>query len=198
MAKAPKASLLALVLTLLACAWSAVPAFGSAKDVIKDCSEDGILNGHYSHSELAKALAQLPADLDEYTDCRAVIRAAELRSAGKRPPAGPGNVDTASPPSAKEQKKLSDATKSPGQLTIGGKGVTPGASGAPFKNAGFGTNLPTLVLLLLLAMAGAMIAAAVLALRRRYPALTSMEGPIADPIRKLTTRMRDGISRFRR
>jgi hypothetical protein len=61
MAKAPKASLLALVLTLLACAWSAVPAFGSAKDVIKDCSEDGILNGHYSHSELAKALAQLPA-----------------------------------------------------------------------------------------------------------------------------------------
>jgi hypothetical protein len=54
------------------------------------------------------------------------------------------------------------------------------------------------VLLLLLAMAGAMIAAAVLALRRRYPALMSMDGPVGDPIRKLTNRVKDGISRFRR
>jgi len=47
-------------------------------------------------------------------------------------------------------------------------------------------------------MAGAMIAAAVLALRRRYPALMSTNGPVVDPIRKLTNRLKDGISRFRR
>jgi len=198
MARAPKASVLAVVLALCAGAWLAVPAFGSARDVIKDCSEDGVLNGHYSHSELAKALAQLPADLDEYTDCRAIIRAALLRSASKKPPPGPGNVNTTSPPSAGEQQKLHDASKSPGEVTIGGKGITPGARGAPFKTAGFGTNLPTLVLLVLLAMAGAMIAAAVLALRRRYPALMTMDGPVAEPIRKLTNRLKDGVSRFRR
>src|SRR4029078_3932906 len=99
MARAPKASFLAVALALFACAWFAAPVFGSAKDVIKDCSEDGILNGHYSHSELAKALQQLPSDLAEYTDCRAVIRSAELRSANKKAAPGPGNVDTASPAS---------------------------------------------------------------------------------------------------
>src|SRR2546423_15018920 len=116
MARAPKASFLAVALALLAGACFAVPAFGSAKDVIKDCSEDGVLNGHYSHSELAKALAQLPSDIDEYTDCRAVIRSAELRSASKRKGAGPGNVDTVSPPSANEQQKLHDAAKSAGPV----------------------------------------------------------------------------------
>ena len=77
MARAPKASF-AVALALLASALVAAPAFGSAKDVIRDCTEDGVLNGHYSHGELAKALDQLPSDLDEYTDCRAVIRSAQL------------------------------------------------------------------------------------------------------------------------
>jgi hypothetical protein len=120
-----------------------------------------------------------------------------LRSAAKKPAPGPGNVNTVSPPSAGEQQKLQKASKSPGQLTIGGKAVTPGGRGAAFKTAGFG-SLPLLVLLMLLAMAGAMMAAAVLALRRRYPALMTMDGPIGEPIRKLTNRKKDGISRFRR
>ena len=41
-----------------------------------------LFNGHYSHGDLTKALDQLPSDLDEYTDCRAVIRSAQLGSAG--------------------------------------------------------------------------------------------------------------------
>jgi hypothetical protein len=196
MARAPKASFLVVAFVLLASALLAVPAFGSAKDVIRDCSEDGVLNGHYSHSELAKALAQLPSDLDEYTDCRAVIRSAELRSAKKKEGPGPGNVDTASPPNANEQKKLHDATKSAGSVNIGGKGITPGEK--PFKTAGFGTDLPTLLLAVLLALAGAMIAGAVFAVRRRYPAFARIEGPLGDPIRKLTNWVKDGITRFRR
>ena len=196
MARAPKASFLVVAFVLLASALLAVPAFGSAKDVIRDCSEDGVLNGHYSHSELAKAPAQLPSDLDEYTDCRAVIRSAELRSAKKKEGPGPGNVDTASPPSANEQKKLHDAAKSAGSVNIGGKGITPGEK--PFKTAGFGTDLPTLVLAVLLALAGAMIAGAVVAVRRRYPAFARIEGPLGDPIRKLTNWVKDGIARFRR
>src|SRR2546423_12502285 len=117
MARAPKASFLAVALALLAGACFAVPAFGSAKDVIRDCSTDGVLNGHYSHSELAKALAQLPSDIDEYTDCRAIIRSALLRSASKKE--GP-STGQASPPSAGEAQKLHDATKSPAAVNIGG------------------------------------------------------------------------------
>src|SRR3954451_12885954 len=106
-----------LALAALALAILAPAASGSAKDVIRDCSEDGVLNGHYSHSELAKALDQLPSDLDEYTDCRAVIREAELRSANKKGAKGvSGGVDTTSPPSADEQKKINDAAKSAGPV----------------------------------------------------------------------------------
>jgi hypothetical protein len=189
MARAPRASFCMVALALFVSVLAVAPAFGSAKAVIRDCSEDGVLNGHYSHSELAKALAQLPSDLDEYTDCRAVIRSALLRSANKR---GPTVAGTASPPSAKEQKKLHDAAKSATTVNIGGKRVT------PFKSAGFGPALPTLVLAVLIALGSAMIAGGVLAVRRHRPAFARIEGPLGGPIRKLTSWVKDGIARFRR
>jgi hypothetical protein len=187
--------LTSLVLTALACAVFALPAFGSAQDVIRDCSEDGVLNHHYSHSELTKALAQLPSDIDEYTDCRAVIRSAQLRSAGGKRGV-PAGVDTTTPASANEQKKV-DAAHSNGPVQIGGKGVVPGASGAPAKAAGFGTDLPPLVLAVLIALGAAMIGAAVLTLQR-HPGFARAGAPLVEPFRKAVTRVRDGISRFRR
>jgi hypothetical protein len=192
MARAPS---LALILALVASALLATPAFGSAKDVIRECSEDGVLNGHYSHSELSKALDQLPSDLDEYTDCRAVIRSAELGSAKKH--SGPGvgaNVDTASPPSAEEQRKVAEAARDASPVNIGGSSVTPGA----VSTAGVGADLPGLVLAVLIALAGTMIAGGVMAIRRHGPAFARAGGPLDAPIRKLTNTLRDGIARFRR
>jgi hypothetical protein len=192
MARAPS---LALILALVASALFATPAFGSAKDVIRDCSEDGVLNGHYSHGELAKALDKLPSDLDEYTDCRAVIRSAELASAKKHrgPGVGP-NVDTASPPNAEEQRKVDEAAQDASPVNIGGKAVTPGA----VSTAGVGADLPGLVLAVLIALAGTMIAAGVMALRRHGPAFARPGGPLDAPIRKVTDTFRNGIARFRR
>jgi hypothetical protein len=186
----------ALALALLASVLIAAPAFGSANDVIRDCSEDGVLNGHYSHSELAKALDKLPSDLDEYTDCRAVIRSAELASARKHKGGSgvPGTVDTTSPPSAAEQRRLHDAAKGAGSVEVGGRGITPGASAAPVKSAGL-TDLPPLVLAVLVALAGAMLAGAALAIRR-HPEL--VPGPVGDFSKRLTNRVKDGIARFRR
>jgi hypothetical protein len=189
--KAPR-SAVSVALALLACALLSAPAFGSASDVIRDCSEDGVLNGHYSHSELAKALDKLPSDLDEYTDCRAVIRSAELRSAKKR---GGGPATASSPPNPTEQQRIDKAAKSTGPVNVGGKGIRPGGAGAPFKAAGFGTDLPTLVLVVLVALLGAMIAGGIVAAQRRWPALAR---GLPAPIRKLTDTLRDGISRFRR
>ena len=190
--KAPRKGAVSVTLALLAGVLVAAPAFGRANDVIRDCSEDGVLNGHYSHSELAKALDKLPSDLDEYTDCRAVIRSAELRSANKR---APGPAAGTAPASPNEQSAIDNATKSAGPVNVGGKGIRPGAGGAPFKAAGFGTDLPPLVLLTLVALVGAMIAGGVLAAQRRWPALAR---GMPAPIRKLTDALRDGISRLRR
>jgi hypothetical protein len=66
---------------LLAALCAALPTTASAlttrERIQKDCA-DGQINGSYSKAQLADALAHLPADADEYTDCRDVIQRAEL------------------------------------------------------------------------------------------------------------------------
>lgn len=66
---------------LAALALAPASAFGSAKDVIKDC-QDGSISGKYSQKDFNDALNSIPTDVDEYTDCRDVIRRAQLGSAG--------------------------------------------------------------------------------------------------------------------
>lgn len=41
--------------------------------VVRDCAEDGSVDGKYSDSEKRAALKKIPADLDEYSDCRSAI-----------------------------------------------------------------------------------------------------------------------------
>jgi hypothetical protein len=67
------ATALALLLVL------AVPALAHASGsaVIKDCA-DGTIDKSYSQKDYADALANLPADLDEYTDCRSQIQRKQL------------------------------------------------------------------------------------------------------------------------
>jgi hypothetical protein len=81
---------LLLVVAVLAAA-VAVPASTSAKakhqrhgwgQIIRDCADDGKLDHHYKRERLRKALHHIPTDIDEYTDCRAVIRLALCSAAG--------------------------------------------------------------------------------------------------------------------
>ncbi|HVW19512.1 MAG TPA: hypothetical protein VHB30_14815 [Solirubrobacteraceae bacterium] len=53
-------------------------AFASGDDVIQDCSDHGKLTKTYSQKDYADALAHLPTDIDEYTDCRDLISRARL------------------------------------------------------------------------------------------------------------------------
>src|SRR3954468_21778865 len=57
-------------------------AFASGGKVIRDCTDDGRLQGHYSQKDLRDALSSMPSDIDEYTDCRDVIRRAAFGGAG--------------------------------------------------------------------------------------------------------------------
>lgn len=89
---------------LIACIGLAVAgpqsAYGSWEAVIDDCSEgDDVITGTYSHADYARALKELATDVDEYTPCRELIRAALLEQAGKRAAAAqPGNSGAAAQP----------------------------------------------------------------------------------------------------
>ncbi len=66
--------LIAPALLLLALA---IPAAVQASPgaVVRDCAEDGSVDGKYSDADKRAALKKIPADLDEYSDCRAAISA---------------------------------------------------------------------------------------------------------------------------
>jgi hypothetical protein len=78
---------------LLALLLAAAPAQASVRDkIIKDCADDGVLQGSYSPQQLRDARQNLPSDVAEYTDCADVLRRAELpdRDAGGGAPTGGG------------------------------------------------------------------------------------------------------------
>ena len=188
----------ALALACVACV--APPAHASALQVIRDCSDNGVLDRHYSQHELAQALDNLPSDLDEYTDCRGVIRRAQLSGARRHGKARSilDKVNTARPPSAREQKKLREASSRAAPVKIGGRTVRPGASGALAASA-LGTRLPPLVLAALIGLALCALAAGALALERHRPgALQAAGGTVYAPARRIGREVRRGIARLRR
>jgi hypothetical protein len=66
-------------------------AYAGGGKVIRDCTDDGRLQGHYTQKELREALSSLPSDIDEYTDCRNVIRRAAFGGAGRGGGGGKGS-----------------------------------------------------------------------------------------------------------
>jgi hypothetical protein len=189
-----KSSKTLIALASAAAFWAAaVPAHASPMDVIRDCSEDGKLNRHYTAKELGGALRRLPSDLDEYTDCRGIIRRAQLAGANKGSKGILGKVDTVSPPTPKEQEKLDKATKTrPGPVAVGGRAVLPGAEGAS------SVQLPAFVLAALIGLGGLVLSGGGLAFQRRWPDATRRA---ADKLSSSTHRVLEGvkrgISRFR-
>ena len=63
----------------------ALPALAQAsgQDVIRDCFDDGHIDGNYSQGEYQDAQDNLPSDVDQYSDCRDVIAQGQARG-GKR------------------------------------------------------------------------------------------------------------------
>ena len=69
----------------------AVPAANAASttQILRDCADDGVLQGDYTPAELRKARQNIPTDTDEYTDCRDVL--ARAAAAGVSPAAARGS-----------------------------------------------------------------------------------------------------------
>ena len=79
------------VLVLLAA--GATQALASGRDVINDCTDDEVLSKSYTQKEYRDALANLPADADQYGNCREVIARAQEQAASE--PSAPEVVPSA-------------------------------------------------------------------------------------------------------
>ena len=78
---------LLLALALLVAAPAA--AVASPSQIFEDC-QDGRLDKRYSDKDYRGALADIPPDLDEYTNCRELIRGAQQGARGGG--SGPGST----------------------------------------------------------------------------------------------------------
>jgi hypothetical protein len=156
--------------------------------IIADCSDDGVLQGNYTASELRDARKHLPSDVAEYTDCPDVLRRAELNTGGNTggggttpttpgfsglPPAS-GGVAPGAPavPSAPETEAdhaaLAGAQQAPDRsVRVGGEDLLAGA--APLREGYRANGLPAslVIALILLGLAG--LALSIPPLRRRLP-----------------------------
>jgi hypothetical protein len=83
---------IATILAALIVALLALPAFAQAsgEDVIRDCQDDGHVDGNYSQSEYQSAQDNLPSDVDQYSDCRDVIAQAQAGGTGGKKGTGNG------------------------------------------------------------------------------------------------------------
>jgi hypothetical protein len=170
-----------LIIGALALLAFPAPAFASADQVIRDCARDGVLNHKYSNSELRKARNNLPADLDEYSDCRDVIAAAIKGGSDRGLGAGSPGIGATDPAGeaaaqAEDQSELAALASGKGpkpNVDVGGTNLEPDSSG--FFNVGGAANevpLPLLLALILLSLFA--LASGLGALRERVPALASV------------------------
>ena len=159
-----------MVLTLLV----AVPAAkaGTRANIVADCYDDGKLDGNYSPSEIRDARNNLPADIDQYSDCRDVLARALGGSGDKALGGGAGGGALGggggggrtrrrtSPRAARRSSRRSTRPR-PAAATSRSRSATtvvPGAAGLASdaaQNAIPVTVLVALILLGLVALAGA-------------------------------------------
>lgn len=170
--------LIPLLLALFLLAPAGV-ASASPDQVLEDC-QDGRIDKRYSDRDLRQAIEEMPADLDEYTSCREVIRSAQqgVRGGGGSGPgsdfndaggygalpAGEGGlplgpdskpIDPSSIASAEEKREIEAARGALGDRATGP--AAPRSAGIAPSDSGAAVPTPLIVLLVLLG-AGAFVA----------------------------------------
>jgi len=96
--RVPTAALLRRVLmatAMLLCLLVPSVAHASYQELLKDACRDSKVNGTYSQKDYQQALANLPADALQYTDCRDVLLAAQRAAAAAQAGASSGAPGTA-------------------------------------------------------------------------------------------------------
>jgi len=186
-------NLIAPALILLLVLAFPLAAQASPKQVIKDCAEDGSVDGNYSNRDLKAALDKIPADLAEYSDCRAAISSAigpsagasrnKSRNGGGAGGSGGGSTGAPDPDtngdgkvSAQEKKAAAatvvalkrDTKRKKTEQALGKRKIDPARAGA-IAATETSNGLPLPVILALVALTLLAIAAGLLLLERRRP-----------------------------
>jgi hypothetical protein len=181
----------------------AAPAANAAgtTQILRDCADDGVLQGDYSPAELRKARQNIPTDTDEYTDCRDVLaRAAAAGVAGSGASSGggvggggsgisPDRRPLESPNTPEGQAAIGKAAAegAPDPVRLGERAIVPGTAGLSAQAVR--NELPTSLIVLLALLGAAALATLAPFVRRRglgAAALASLT-----PVRRV-------IGRFRR
>jgi hypothetical protein len=163
-ARAMPKLLLVMVLTLLVAAPAAMA--GTRADIVEDCFEDGDLDGSYTASQIRDARNNLPADVDQYSDCRDVLSRAlggsgtESTGGGFGFGGGGAPSEPLTPSGPAEQQELEEAIAQGGEepVQVGDSTVIPGASG--FEAGAARSDIPSTLLTALILLGLAAIAAA--------------------------------------
>ena len=158
----------------------AVPAANAASttQILRDCADDGVLQGDYKPSELRKARQNIPTDTDEYTDCRDVLaRAAAAGVAGSGSGSGGGTgsgsggssenqpLESPNTPEGKAAIGKAAGEGAPDPIRLGGRAVVPGTAG--LSSDAVRNELPT-PLIVVLALLGAAALATLTPFVRRH------------------------------
>jgi hypothetical protein len=179
-----------LALALLALALAAPAAQAARYDAaIRDCADDGQLQGNYSRGQLQQARNHLPSSLREYSDCDDVL----ARAAGAKGGGGAGSSGGSGVPQPaydptrttnsgavaatqqqfqdlKKQQRESTRDRAPARVTIGDRTVTPGTKGLIEAAAHTSPNdLPAPLLAALIAVAAMGALGSALLMRHRWP-----------------------------
>jgi len=153
----------------------------STTQILRDCADDGVLQGSYSPSELRRARQNIPTDTDEYTDCRDVLARAAVagvagRGGGSGASGGSGGfgvggagVDGGAPVNPDTQEGRDAVGKAaqegpPGPMTIDGRPVVPGT--ASLAANGVRNDLPTGLLVALILLGACALATLLPPVRR--------------------------------
>jgi hypothetical protein len=124
-----------VALALLAGLATAASADTGTK-IIERCTHGQSLGG-FSQQAYRRALAELPTEVEEYSDCGNLIRRAQLEAAGGGGGGGGGGGTTpVIPPSPGERSALNKVAKTGSKaLSIGGQTVHPGVVHADIASA---------------------------------------------------------------
>ena len=175
---------LTLIITMIALVAVPSTALASPEQIYNDCEDNGRLDRRYSDADLRAAARDIPPDLDEYSNCRELIRGAlsgvdttggagggSTSGTGGSPdglPEGNGVGSVPLDPQGKPLNPLIDAQddeKADVAAATAGREIRPPSAGVrPGEADG---DLPTSLLVVLVLGAIALLAAGALALKQR-------------------------------
>lgn len=170
-----------LLIISTACAALMAPATAlaaSGDDVIKDCLDNGKIDRHYTQDDYRQAERNMPADVDEYTDCRDQIHHARLaaardtrnRASGGGVATGGGGGPTAptvdQQPATKAEGAAADRATRHGSapVRVAGASIRPGAPGTLASST---SSIPGPLLAVLILLGAGALGAILLAVRTR-------------------------------